>query len=138
MPNILFIVTVVISVGIVITIPFIWTNEISLEDQHIPTIINGVTTCTALIIGFSTASLTLGISNRILVFTKDIAWIVGILAMVMFSAIILAGAYSSMVWLNDFHEGFRNAMTSLSLSLTTLLLTFSLLINALDRMHLLD
>jgi len=95
-----------------------WTSEIKIEAQYIPTILNGITSSVALIVGFTVSSITLTITRKL---PRPIgATRLGItIFILLFSVLTVFIAYSR-VFLSDFHYALKHAMMGLDISVIML------------------
>jgi hypothetical protein len=109
-------------VAIVLALPYLWLTDVKIGIQYIPSIVNGLTSTVAIIIGFSAACL----AFQWKYFSKRI----GILVIILFSIItpitFLYNAFVYLVFLNDFKVAIRLALTGYEFSIFTIALVLSL------------
>jgi hypothetical protein len=96
--------TVMVALFLIIS----WTVKISIDTQYVPTIINGLTTCVAVLIGFGATCLTM---MRTYYPQKWEMTIIGI-TFLGFSTIILFIGYSELIFHSNFETSLRLLLTS--------------------------
>lgn len=96
-----------------------WVDEIILETQFVPTIVNGLTSCIALIVGFTATSIAIGFSNPRFNLGENIGRIMVIMLVLTFSCGCLYNAYGA-IMIARYYEALRYARTGLVIAILVL------------------
>jgi len=109
----------------IITLPhciflvFVWTTEMPIETHHIPTIVNGMTTCISLIVGFNLTALTILIS-KLSEYYPETTKIVDSAFLLAVPIIMLLTAYFGLV-LSEYQLALKFAFSGLDVAFLILL-----------------
>jgi len=105
-------------------------HKITIDDQHIPSLINGITSATSILIGFSGVLLTLSFSNNILKLKTEKKYVQSLILVLGVSLFMLVVTYLLMIN-NPFHSVIKASLTGL---MTAMLAFFSIQTLILDKM----
>lgn len=108
----------------------VWDSNISIVDQSIPTVINGVTSCTGLVIGFTVTAMTI-LAREIEIRQHGPRMVFTLLAMVS-STTLLVYAYLKLID-GEYHSAIKIALTGLILAVSILFDFLSFLFSKLSK-----
>ena len=100
----------------------VWMIDVSIDIQHIPEIMSGLTSGTAILIGFAATCLTITREY----YVKKVGRLLVLLTYLVLPVAFLFGAYIRLVFATDFIEAIRAAMSSFGLSLALVFLVLFL------------
>jgi hypothetical protein len=96
-----------------------WTIGISLENQVIPTVLNGMVSSIALFVGFTMTAITLAVSRLPLKPSEDMTRISFVTTFLLLSVLLLFSSYVALMSA-DYWRALRWAMTGFGISIFTL------------------
>ena len=99
---------IVMALSLVLTFLFVWTGDISIETQYLPTIINGLTTSVAVMIGFGATCLTMMRAY----YPRKQTDAMACTFLLMMPIGLLSCAYIELVFLSDLKAALRLVMSS--------------------------
>jgi hypothetical protein len=94
-----------------------WTTDVSIENQFIPTLVNGITSCISLIVGFTITAIAIAISQ--FKHPKDAGRIAITLILLMFPILSLFYAYGDLMD-REYFAALKFAMYALIIAAMTL------------------
>lgn len=104
----------IVMVGsLVYSLVSVWTTDVTVDIQYIPEIMSGLTSGTAILIGFTATCLT--IMRKF--YAKNVGKFLVLLTYLMFPAMLHFFAYGRLVFYSDFIEAIRAAISGFALSL---------------------
>lgn len=125
-----------IGLAIIVVLSFIliWTTDISLETQFIPTIINGVSSSISLIVGFTATAISLTVSREEFKASQHKNRIIWTIILLILAILFLFFTYLELIDAK-YQSALRLAMSGLAISFCTLFDFLGFLCSKLEIMH---
>lgn len=102
-----------LTIALVFALVAIWFGHVKIDSQYVPTIVNGLTSAVALLIGFGVACLTvIRRYHSLVVYELVILWI-----FVMVPLVLTFGAYGALIFKSDFEMAVRFIFSAFTFSI---------------------
>ncbi|MGD0643492.1 MAG: hypothetical protein ABSA75_01145 [Candidatus Bathyarchaeia archaeon] len=124
----------VLVVASAVALVFAWLNNVSVQTELVPTIVNGEVIATSTAIIFTGIFFTIGCSNRLLELQKTKDYPHLILAFLGLASVLVASTFLCMM-INNFSTALKLSFTGLILAIGTFLSLIVLLIQQLTSLN---